>query len=543
MNRDMDGGSPSSQHVLGLDLSNVSGPYRDQYSAEVSLPYGEEGAANNLTASVTIPISRLNASISGRLSDTDGDALASTQVMLVQRLPLAFDASGQPTNFVDVQVDSARTNGEGRYAFSGAEASSEAFLRYRMNGQSLGRDPANGYFQVPAGQGGSVSVDRGEKSVTPPPFEARLVAPERGADVEEDSVSFVFRFSAPVADNPFTATDAPFGDESMRDFFELQRLGPKTRSTGDLELDLSFNSDRTQLTVSTAEPLQDGSRYEMDVAAFSESGFESLYGQPVSNGGDFTGPDAIAFSVGINESAPATPTLQFLTDDGTQPEDNGTPLDYGDDFSVRFRVPATDPNVELKEYEVFVKSGDGDFEAIDTAPLDDFTPDGSNQVDFRVTFQGDGDDPLDNFVGSQGDYNEKQIRVRAVSINNVRSDFSNTLTIADQNRLNIASANIQDTDDDGEDELVAEFNEPVESTTIAVGAFTVLRDGSELSGVLEDAESQFFNGTEVVLEISDSYTPNDGFSNDELRADVGGVTDLANNGIDDDSNANVVNIP
>ena len=90
---------------------------------------------------------------------------------------------------------------------------------------------------------------------------------------------------------------------------------------------------------------------------------------------------------------------------------------------------------------------------------------------------------------------------------------------------------------------MASFNEPVEPTSITSGAFTILRDGSELPGIIENVESQYFDGEEVVLEISDNYTPNDGSSNDELRANTGGVTDLVGNGIVDDGNANVVNIP
>lgn len=546
VNRASDSGTPSSQHVLDLDLSGVSGPYRNRYSAEVSLPYGgseDGGSANNLTASVTIPVSRLNANIQGRVNDTEGSPLSGADVVLVQRLPLSFNAGGDPSDFTDVQVDTATTGDDGTYAFNGAEASTDAFLLVTMNGTQIGRDPNSDYFRIPASSGSSVGVDRGETGITPPPFTVSLSDPERGADLGEDNASFVFHFNTPVADLPFTSTDTPFSNGSMRDFFRIERTGAKRRASGDLEIDLSFNDDRTELTVSTVDPLQDGSEYEFDADAFEESEFKSVYGQSLANGSEFSDGNAIDFSVGINESTPAQPTFSFTTDDGNQPTDNGTPFDYGDDFSARFELPATDPNVELKEYEVFVKSGDGDFEPVDTAPLDGFTPDGSDQVEFRITFANSGSDVVNNFVGPEGGYNEKQVRVRAVSINNVRSDPSNTLTIADQNRLNIQSSVINDTDNDGEDELVATFNEPVDPSTISTGAFTILRNSSPLSGVIESVDSQYFDGEEVVLELSDSYTPNDGVSNDELRANTGGVTDLAGNGIDDDSNANVVNIP
>lgn len=328
----------------------------------------------------------------------------------------------------------------------------------------------------------------------------------------------------------------------MRDFLRIERIGPKRRVTGDLELDLRFNGDRTELIVSTVDSLRDGSEYEFDVDAFDDDRFESAYGQSVTNAGDFNGAGAISFSVGIDESTPPAPVLEFTTDDGTQPTDRRTPYDYGDDLEASFRIPSPSSGPKLKGYEVFVKSGEADFKPIDTATLDQFEFDGSGRVEFRASFTGSGDDPLNNFVGSNGGYNEKQIKVRAVSINYVRSNFSNTLTIADQNRLNVTSSSVADTDDDGEDELVAAFNEQVATGPISGSAFTILRDGSELSGIIQSAERPPFTGEEVVLEISDSYIPNDGFSNDEFRANTSEVTDLGN-AIDDDGNANVVNIP
>ena len=304
----------------------------------------------------------------------------------------------------ELPVPSATTGEDGSYTFSGAEASSSAYLLVSANGQTIGRDPGSGYFTVPASGSGAATVDRGASAVTPPSFRVTLVSPERGTDLDQDSVEFTFQFNAPVAEAPFTSTDAPFGNGTMRGVLNVKRVGPKRRVSGDLELGLSSNDDRTELTVSTVDSLRDGSEYEFDARAFGDDRFESAYGQSVANASNFS-----------------------------------------------------------------------------------------------------------------GGYNEKHLKVRAISINNVRGEFSNTLTIADQNRLDVRSASIEDADDDGEDELVAEFNEPVATGSISAGVFTVLRDGSELSGLIQGAERPPFTGEKVVLEISDSYTPNDGFSNDELR--------------------------
>ena len=230
---------------------------------------------------------------------------------------MPFPALSSP----ELPVPSATTGEDGSYTFSGAEASSSAYLLVSANGQTIGRDPGSGYFTVPASGSGAATVDRGASAVTPPSFRVTLVSPERGTDLDQDSVEFTFQFNAPVAEAPFTSTDAPFGNGTMRGVLNVKRVGPKRRVSGDLELGLSSNDDRTELTVSTVDSLRDGS----------------------------------------------------------------------------------------------------------------------------------------------------------------------------------------------------EFNEPVATGSISAGVFTVLRDGSELSGLIQGAERPPFTGEKVVLEISDSYTPNDGFSNDELR--------------------------
>jgi len=213
--------SASGRHVLDVNLTGVDGPYRARYRAEVELSYGESGdgaSGNNLTASVTLPISPLNASVSGRVNDVDGDPLSSVSVALVQRLPLGFDAAGEPSSFTDV------------------ESTTDAFLLLRAGDDEIGRDPASDYFRIPATTGTTVRVDRGAVEASPPAFEARLVSPERGVDLDATSVEMRFAFTAPVKDTPFADPTRPFGDGAMRDLIRIENDGRKLRSTGDLEL-------------------------------------------------------------------------------------------------------------------------------------------------------------------------------------------------------------------------------------------------------------------------------------------------------------------
>jgi len=297
------------------------------------------------------------------------------------------------------------------------------------------------------------------------------------------------------------------------------------------------------LTISPADALQDGFEYTLDVSAFADDGFESVFGQSVSNANAFTGSNGVPFSVGVNQNAPATSSVQYATESGDQPLNNpGDPYDYFDNLQATYQIPVDESEAPVKAYEIFVKSGDADFQPVDVLPKEDFEFDESGRVEFNVTFENRGDAPLNNFTGDNGEYNEKQVRVRAVSINNQRSAFSNALTLADENPINVLFTDVEDIDDDGEDELVVTFGEPVRASTLALGGFTVLRDGSELSNVLESVRLAPFDAQEVILEFSDGYTPNADFADDELRVETGGVTDLAGNEIDDDGDANVVNI-
>jgi len=513
------------------------------------LPFGGSdggGDGTNLTASITLPFSKQNAQISGRLVDVSGEAVDSASVVITQRLPVSFEADGTLGDVLDLRVDTVTTTEPGAFSFENVEASTEAYLLYGASGRALGRDPATGVFRTPAASNGSAALDRGTRSISPPPFEATLMQPKRGTDLDSGTPTFTFHFSLPVAETPFTNTSRPFGDGAIRDFVRLTDTGAKRlRSSGDHELSLSFNADRTELQVTPADPLPDGRTYTLDMAAFDQDAFESPYGQAVANAGAFSGSEAVDVSVGINQSTPATPSLSFATASGNQPPENGPPLDYGDDISVDLEADHSGSPVEIKSYELYVKSGDGAFQPESVLSEEDFTFFGGDTVEFILSFQNQGDDPLNNFVGPNGGYNEKQVKVRAVSINNRRSDFSAPLTIADQNRLNLLQAEVTDADNDGEQELLATFNEPVEPSSISASAFTVLRDGAPLSGVIDEAARRTFEGSgqEVVLEVASSYTPNEGFADDELRADDGAATDLAGNDVDTDGGANVVNIP
>ena len=149
-------------------------------------------------------------------------------------------------------------------------------------------------------------------------------------------------------------------------------------------------------------------------------------------------------------------------------------------------------------------------------------------------------------AADDGSYGDVQFTVRAVSINNERSAFSDTLTIADNDSLTVVdrgnrNTEYTDTDTDGNPvELTVEFEEPVDESTVAADQFSLDNAGSgglTIESVAEVNNTKISAGAtgEVVLEISGSSSTT---SDDVLTVNAEGVTDLAGNPVDVEGGAN-----
>jgi hypothetical protein len=89
----------------------------------------------------------------------------------------------------------------------------------------------------------------------------------------------------------------------------------------------------------------------------------------------------------------------------------------------------------------------------------------------RLTFTADTDDS-NPFAAEDGSYGDVQVMVRAVSINNERSPFSDTLTIADDDSLGLNATEARYVNQDGDstdDILRVEFDEPVSGISAGDG--------------------------------------------------------------------------
>jgi len=347
-----------------------------------------------------------------------------------------------------------------------------------------------------------------------------------------------------------------------------------------VKVETSYNDDRTELTVTPTQDLVDGYRYNHNTSgSFTVADFvDARYGKSLNNASELD----VDFSIGIDNSAPAVPSISYqpseLNDDGEIPAGR---FDYTDgQVSVDLQVDDVDNSqAEVKGYEVFYVSQDiradrdpvtgGDpflqvgtygnsgvtntfsstevavSENIVDASTDDFE---NGPVEFSVSTNDDHPFAVEEpFAAADGFYGDIQIKVRAVSINNQRSDFSDVITIADNDSLGLDDANTEydDADSDGDDELVVSFDEPVSGISAGDDAnnfFDITDSGGDATSIGDvvevdndgvDTSPGGSTGAEIVVEITDDGSNTSG---DELTVDdetsANFVTDLAGNPIE-----------
>jgi hypothetical protein len=212
---------------------------------------------------------------------------------------------------------------------------------------------------------------------------------------------------------------------------------------------------------------------------------------------------------------------------------------------------------QVKGYEVYYRSqnqagrtgtGDQFVQAIEVFPSADFEDfeDAAGIIPASAV-ESDGD--LDftvrvneyPFAGDGGSYGPIEWKVRAVSINNVRSDFTDVITTGDNIMPELRSAYKRENNSGEVESVVLRFIEALDSGTVSTSAFTVLEDGNVLSLAgtsLENAMPEQSDGEPTTVELT-LTTPADDVDlvevNDAETTDP--VTDLAGNGMnpDDDS--------
>ncbi|MCS3698259.1 hypothetical protein [Salinibacter ruber] len=392
------------------------------------------------------------------------------------------------------------------------------------------------------------------------------VTPDVGADLESTDASITVTFTDPVVENEYTRTDveATSGNRHLIDVIGVYPDRAKDLSpNGSLPISLSFNDNRTQLTITPERGLQDGFIYTLDVGDIENSNgvydprFKSEDGARFAPNPNFP-PEEFGFSVGLSEEPPAVPSVSFDSESTVVTDgriENET-FNYEDrSVTVPLQVNGIDDSAaEVKGYEVYYRSqeqvgrfgNDDQFtkasEVRPQASPSDFE-DASGIVPARAV-EADGD--LDftaevggyPFAGDGGAYGPIEWKVRAVSINNVRGDFSDVMTTGDNTRPGLEFISYYRYDDTGDVERIGiEFSEALDGETVSPRAFRITDDNGSsvpLSATsLENAEPGGRDDTTVEVTLANPVPQRD--LRNVVVNDAGTsrpVTDLAGNGVD-----------
>lgn len=568
-----------SVHITTPDGSN----YRDFYRSEVELQFGDTansgGSANNLAASVTFPLSKLTASVTGRafvdVTAVDGGTeerpLNGAPIAFVQQLPISFDAEGNPQSFAQVQTAMDTTDADGNFTFENVEEGTDfdAVLK-------IGNEDAflfDGF--TPTSQSGSSELAVGDVDATGdvPAFKITRVSPRNGADVSSQTPTITFTFNRPLAENSFvqsgpndTGTSGTGGDSGGSEIADELFLFPEqakssskaTNPDNFLPIEVSINDDRTQLSVTPREPLDDGFNYFHQGAfspigngqGFADPRFTDANGIPVQNATEAN----LSFSVGADNSAPPVPSVTF--------QDGPPTINYTTEqvtANLQVDVPS-DANV--KGYEVYYRTQDiraeRDGAGNQFVKATNVSPEAA-QSDFEQSF---GIIPADaaefgtlNFsatisgtplAADGGSYGPIEWKFRAVSVNNVRGDFTDVIETGDNAAPLVINASATDEDGDGNDEFITVgFTEAMDPATASDVANYTVTDGTgstrDVLGSVTDVdnvpadENSNFNLSTVTISLDDGTTINPG---DEIEV-ADAVLDLStNNGVSQDGNDN-----
>jgi hypothetical protein len=418
-----------------------------------------------------------------------------------------------------------------------------------------------------------------ENSVVTDSLQVANVVPDVGTDLNTTDTSFTFTFTDPVVENEYTRTDVEptGGNRHLIDAVQLRvsqaKSGKELTPTNSLPVTLVFNDDRTELNVIPEQELQDGFIYLLSVGdttsntGFYDARFKSERGARFADNPNLPENLNFEFSVGIDTTRPSVPSVSFNTENGIV-NDDGTlaegALDYTDDYvTVPLRIDEIDDNV--KGYEVYYRSqnevgrsGNGDqfrkafavnpeasgfeFEdsegiiPADAAESGEF---GDGTLPFTATINGT------PFAADNGSYGPIEWKVRAVSINNVRGEFTEVITTEDNTMPSVTDAAASDTSGNGNDDYITvEFSEPLTTGGVSVEAFTLEdSDGNERSILnnVEEVNNSVNGASEVIISLDDGNSIDDrpawqdGDGTDAIEV-AGDVTDLAGNGVDPDNN-------
>jgi len=548
--------------------------YRENYSAEVTLVFGRDdggsGAANNLGASVTFPLAKVTGSVEGTLVSEAGLPVTSAEVQLYQDLDLRFGDDGGSVDGDVVKVATDTSGEDGSFAFGRVEEASTYSLRAKV-----GEEPQSDFLDIsgtgdpilrelpPSSEGNA--EDQLEEVTVPNEALPALTAtlePAIGTDFDTKKPEWTLTFSRPAAG----VTPAAIEEE-----ISINEGSIQTKAVGPLG-EIDIEADTTQASGggvsaaswTVADSLSDGIEFEVERGNLFGAIAGARYGAPlasVNGAAPSSLPFALDYSIGADRSAPATPVAGADGNVRVEPCEICLAVvpefaDYsGESTAANIFIEVDNSQAEVKAYEFFVRPVErredetvaNQFAQAFTLNVDSRSEFGEIENDFLFasSFFGGVRFP---FATDDGAYGPIEWKVRAVSVNNVRSEFSEVQTLGDavSPRIGAADGNV------GDNSVTIFTNEPLVRSPDANSAENTanytLRDATgterdviadvELENVPADeagnplSTGDFSGSTRVTVTLEEGESFQDG---DELEISTD-VQDLAGNGFDDDFN-------
>ncbi len=206
------------------------------------------GVQNLITRS-DIKVSYLNTTVRGTVVDQNNSVVSGAVVYLFDSTPM-FDSTRKPA----VVIKQAVTDANGLFSIKGVDnglnisikaVSSDGGMESTLKGYQITPNITNVVLhpEVPAERLELKPVDNH------PPFVVSI-SPEYGSDIVSSSnQNFVYTFSEPIKQTPYTRYDAPYGSGGILDDIVFTYDGTK-KISGPIRANLKWNPSFTQLTIS-----------------------------------------------------------------------------------------------------------------------------------------------------------------------------------------------------------------------------------------------------------------------------------------------------
>lgn len=563
----------NSPYTLKISAENLDN-YRDLYRINTALTFdgtGGDGAATNLVSDVTVPLSEQAVTLKGKAHTSADAVLSDAKVELYQEFNPIIN--GDSDTETDMLVDSATTDSDGNFSFEGVEEKADVWLRFKDDSdpsEVVNMDhPIND--ETPAADGTEAEMDLGVIDVSSSDqsgaFYITDISPEPGSDVGTDA-SFTFTFNRPVAENAWTDASQGFGDGTFKDAIFFNDGGPK-KSPGDIEFDVSWNDDRTELTIAP-DNLVDANEYMLFVEAAldnntsgsdinnspiengpvanEEGNFVDEYGNDLSYGAsdyDWYEAEQLEFSTGDNQDAPHTPEVAVDSTSLNTDWDGGS-------HNLAWNVD-NDP-AEVKEYEIFISEDDGAYEHLATVPADDaefgeldYHLNGTSDPNFEYANAGNSQRLIVDDTYPRDEAHSYDVKIRAISANLQQGDFSDPIAFEDVVKPDVYGVDRGAAGNNNDDKLYVKFTEPLKKGLAEDASNYTINDGNgdavdatinSIEYAYEDIDGPDGTGQyELVITVDDTQDLDDGV---ELEVSTD-VTDLTGNEMRTENDDNIEN--